>query len=366
MSERWLDPSRPVRSGEELDAGWLARFLVETLPGARGPLAIEQFPSGHSNLTYRLKLGEQELVLRRPPFGAKAIKAGHDMQREFRLLSALHPTFGKVPKPLVYVGEEDSPMQAPFYVMERVPGLILRNRPPKDVALTPERMRRLSESFVDQLVALHALDLDATGLRAFGKPEGYLARQVAGWTERYQRAKTDELPEMEHVAAWLAAHVPAEALPALIHNDFKYDNLVLDPDTLAVRAVLDWEMATVGDPLSDLGMALAYWIQADDPEEARALNVGLTVLPGNLTRAELVSRYAEKTGRDVSGIHWHYVLSLFKVAVIAQQIYARFKKGLTQDERFGMLIMAVGVLGRLAARVIETEEVRPVPGPLFG
>jgi aminoglycoside phosphotransferase (APT) family kinase protein len=253
----------------------------------------------------------------------------------------------------VFVPEEDSPLAAPFYVMERVPGLILRNRPPPGLALTPERMRGLSEAFVDQLAALHALDLDASGLRAFGKPEGYLSRQVRGWTERYARAKTDEIPELEAMAAWLARELPPEAEPALIHNDFKYDNLVLDPESLAIRAVLDWEMATVGDPLSDLGMALAYWIQADDPKGLRALDLGLTGLPGNLTRAELVRRYAQVTGRDTRHVGWHYVLSLFKVAVIAQQIYARFHQGLTHDERFGALIGAVRTLGWFGAQTID-------------
>lgn len=361
-TDPWLDPTRAVRPGEELDAAWLERCLLDALPGTRGPLTLEQFPSGHSNLTYRLGLGDRELVLRRPPFGAKAITAGHDMEREFKLLQALHPSFGKVPKPLLFRAEDASPLGAPFYVMERVFGLILRNRPPKEIALTPERMRTLSQAFVDQLAALHALDLDAAGLAGFGKPAGYLARQVQGWTGRYQKARTDDLPDVDAVAAWLAAHTPAEAAPALIHNDFKYDNLVLDPDSLAIRAVLDWEMATVGDPLSDLGMALAYWIQADDPPEVQALNVGLTSLPGNLSRRELVERYAGATGRDVSGIHWHYVLSLFKVCVIAQQIYARFHAGLTRDERFGRLIGAVRVLSALGARVIETGDLRPVPG----
>lgn len=353
MPDPWLDPTRTVRPGEELDTAWIERFLLERLPGSSGPLLIEQFPSGHSNLTYRLNLGGRELVLRRPPFGAKAIKAGHDMQREFRLLQALHPTFGRVPRPLVFVPEDASPLGAPFYVMERVPGLILRNRPPPGLDLTAERMRALSEAFVDQLVALHAIDLDASGLREFGKPEGYLSRQVHGWTERYAKARTDEIPELDAVAQWLAHELPTQGDPALIHNDFKYDNLVLDPETLGVRAVLDWEMATVGDPLSDLGMALAYWIQADDPKALRALDLGLTGLPGNLTRAEIVRRYGSATGRDTRQVGWHYVLSLFKVAVIAQQIYARFHKGLTHDERFSSLIGAVRTLGRFAAETID-------------
>ena len=355
-----VDRARAVRPGEELDAAWLEKYLAEKVPGLTGPLEVEQFPGGHSNLTYLLRMGERELVLRRPPFGAKAIKAGHDMGREYRILSALLPVYPKVPRPLVYCGEGESPMGAPFYVMERVRGVILRAKPPKGLELTPERMRRLSESFVDNLVELHAVDWRAAGLGEIGKPEGYVGRQVAGWTERYGKARTDEIPEMEQVAEWLAGNLPAETAPTLIHNDYKYDNLVLDPEELPrIRGVLDWEMATIGDPLSDLGMALAYWVEAEDPEELKALPLGLTMLPGNLTREELVARYAEKSGRDTRGILFHYVLSLFKVAVIAQQIYARYKAGLTKDERFAMMIFGVQMLSRAAVRALESGSIRP-------
>jgi len=356
----WLDKTRAVRPGEELDAAWLEKFLTEQVPGLTGPLGVEQFPGGHSNLTYLLRMGEKELVLRRPPFGAKAIKAGHDMGREYRILSGLLPVYSKVPRPLVYRGEGESPLGVPFYVMERVRGVIVRAKPPKGLELTPDFMRRLSENCVDNLVELHAVDWRAAGLGEIGKPEGYLGRQVAGWTERYGKARTDDIPEMEQVAKWLAGHMPAELAPTLIHNDYKYDNLVLDPENLpSIRAVLDWEMATIGDPLSDLGMALAYWSQADDPEERVALPFGLTAMPGNLTREQVVARYAEKSGRDVSGIAFHYVLSLFKVAVIAQQIYSRYKQGLTKDERFAAMIFGVRVLSKTAARAIDTGSIRP-------
>ena len=356
----WLDRTRAVRPGEELDVAWLERYLAEKVPGLTGPLVVEQFPGGHSNLTYLLRMGEKELVLRRPPFGAKAIKAGHDMGREYRILSGLLPVYPKVPRPLVFCGENESPMGAPFYVMERVRGLIVRAKAPKGLELTPELMRKLSENFVDNLVELHAVDWRAAGLGELGKPEGYLGRQVAGWTERYGKARTDDLPEMEQVAKWLAGNLPAELAPTLIHNDYKYDNLVLDPDRLpGIRAVLDWEMATIGDPLSDLGMALAYWAEASDAEDRRALPFGPTMLPGNLTREELVARYAGKSGRDTRGIAFHYVLSLFKVSVIAQQIYFRFKQGLTKDERFAAMITGVRVLSRTAARAIETGNLRP-------
>jgi aminoglycoside phosphotransferase (APT) family kinase protein len=356
----WMDRTRAVRPGEELDVAWLEKYLAEKVPGLTGPLVVEQFPGGHSNLTYLLRMGEKELVLRRPPFGAKAIKAGHDMSREYRILSGLLPVYPKVPRPLVFCAESESPMGASFYVMERVSGVIIRAKPPKGIELTPDFMRRLSENFVGNLVELHAVDWRAAGMGELGKPEGYLSRQVAGWTERYGKARTDDIPEMEQVAKWLAGHLPAELAPTLIHNDYKYDNLVLDPENLpGIRAVLDWEMATIGDPLSDLGMALAYWAQADDPRERVALPFGLTMLPGNLTREELVARYAEKSGRDTRGIAFHYVLSLFKVAVIAQQIYYRYKQGLTKDERFAAMILGVQVLSKTAARAIETGSLRP-------
>lgn len=360
MGAAMQDPTRPVREGEELDVPWLERYLSEHVDGFAGPLTVEQFPAGHSNLTYLLSTPGREYVLRRPPFGAKAIKAGHDMGREFRVLSGLRPVFGRVPEPLVFCPEESSPMQAAFYVMERVPGIILRRtRPPAGIELTQERMRRLSEDFVDNLVELHAVDWRQAGLANLGRPEGYLGRQVSGWTERYAKARTDEIPEMEVTARWLAANLLPASGATIIHNDYKYDNLVLDPGDLSLRAVLDWEMATVGDPLSDLGMALAYWVEEGDPDEAKMLPVGPTMLPGNLTRAGLVARYAERSGRDVSNIVFHYVLGLFKVAVIAQQIYSRYKQGLTKDERFAMLIFAVQLLARLAQGAIERGEVTP-------
>lgn len=355
----WEDGTRAVRAGEELDVAWLERFLAERVPGFRPPLSVEQFPGGHSNLTYLLRAGDGEWVLRRPPFGAKAIKAGHDMAREYRILSALHPAWGRVPRPLAFAAEGESPLGAPFYVMERARGLILRGRPPPGLELGAGRMRRLSESFVDNLVELHAIDYRAAGLADLGRPEGYLSRQVGGWTERYLRAKTDELPEIEEVARWLAANLPREQPPSLLHNDFKYDNLVLDPEDFSLRAVLDWEMSTLGDPVSDVGMALAYWIEAGDPPELRQLQLGLTHLPGNLTRAEVVDRYARLSGRDASHIAFCYALGLFKVAVIAQQIYARFKLGLTRDERFAGLLQAVRLLGRAGLHVTATRDVTP-------
>ncbi len=353
MQTNLIDQPRDVRPGEELPISQLSNYLAAQLPSVRGDITIKQFPSGHSNLTYLVQIGAQEFVLRRPPFGAN-IKSAHDMSREYRILSHLFPVYPRVPRPVLYCDDE-SIIGAPFYVMERVQGIILRAKPPIGLNLTSEAMQRLSVATVDNLAAIHALDYNAAGLGDLGKPQGYVTRQVRGWTERYINAKTDDIPEMERVATWLAEHLPSESGAALIHNDYKYDNLVLDPNDLAIRAVLDWEMATIGDPLMDLGTMLGYWVEANDPEELRALAFCLTMLPGNLTRDEIVQRYARVSGRDVAQIQFYYVYALFKIAVIVQQIYARWKRGYTQDARFANLINAVRVLAKIAARQLEAR-----------
>ncbi|HYG65832.1 MAG TPA: phosphotransferase family protein [Thermoanaerobaculia bacterium] len=348
-----LDGARPVRTGEELPPAFLEAWLRGRLPDLPdSPLEVEQFPGGHSNLTYLLRLGDRELVLRRPPAGSK-VKTAHDMGREHRVLSRLADLYPKAPRALAHC-DDPSVIGAPFYVMERVRGVILRgSRPPKGVDLTPERMRLLSTAAVDGLAELHAVDFRAAGLGDLGRPEGYVERQVRGWTERWVASRTDDVPDIDRAAAWLADHLPPGLTPtALLHNDYKYDNLVLSGDLSEIVAVLDWEMATVGDPLMDLGTSLGYWIDADDEPAMHALALGPTALPGNLTRAEVVERYAARSGRDVSGILFHYVYGLLKVAVIVQQIYYRYKQGLTRDERFAAFLEVVRVLGRTAALAI--------------
>ena len=346
-----IDQPSPVRPGEELDTARLRAYLEAHLPEAAGPLEVLQFPKGFSNLTYLLRLGNRELVLRRPPFGA-SIKSAHDMGREYRILSALCAVYPKVPRPLLYCADERV-IGAPFYLMERLQGIILRNQPL--ASLTPERMRHLSRALLEALVELHTLDYRKAGLADLGKPEGYVRRQVEGWSQRYQNARTEAIAGMEKAMQWLSDHLPPESGAALIHNDFKYDNLIFDPGLERVVAVLDWEMATLGDPLMDLGTTLAYWAEADDPPGLRSF--GLTHLPGNLTRAELVQLYAERTGRDVSGMVFYYAFGLFKVGVIMQQIYARYAKGLTQDARFGRLIHLIGEIGQMLERTLEAERV---------
>jgi len=348
--------TRPPRAGEELDAARLAAYLGEHLPGADGqPIAleVEQFPGGHSNLTYLLRLADgRELVLRRPPVGSK-VKAAHDMGREFRVLSRLAGAWAKTPRPLLECDDE-SVLGCRFYVMERLRGVILRKEPPPGLSLDPDTARRASEAVVDGMVELHAIDYQAIGLGDLGHPDGYVERQVRGWTERYGGSRTDDIPSVIRVAEWLAAHRPESGPPALIHNDFKFDNLVLAPDDVTrIIGVLDWEMSTVGDPLMDLGTALAYWVEDGDPEPFRGMRFGPTTLPGMLTRAEVAARYAARSGRPVDDIVFYFAFGLFKTAVVVQQIYYRWKQGLTQDPRFAPLIHAVGLLCDRAAAAIE-------------
>ena len=344
------DQPKDIRPGEELDTGRLAEYLRQVLHEDQ-PLAVKQFPSGFSNLTYLVRWGSREMVLRRPPFGAN-VKSGHDMEREFRVLTALRTAYEKVPLPIAYT-DDPAVLGCPFYLMERVNGVILRGST-KNPDLRPDTMRRLSEMLVDNLAALHAIDLKKTGLNQMGKPEGYVQRQVEGWIKRYQNAQTDEVPDMTRVADWLAANRPPERYVSFIHNDYKYDNLVFDESLQHIVAVLDWEMATVGDPLMDLGTALGYWSQPGDSPLMRTFN--LTHLPGNLTRAEVVARYAEKSGRDVRDALFYFVFGTYKIGVIIQQIYYRYRKGLTQDPRFAMLGEALKACAQTAEKSIMSDE----------
>jgi aminoglycoside phosphotransferase (APT) family kinase protein len=347
-----LDQSAPVRPGEELPVAELEDYLRRRLPDVSGPLVVEQFARGFSNLTYLLRLGDEEFVLRRPPFG-NAVKSAHDMGREYRVLSKLWPVYPAAPRPVLFC-DDPGVMAVSFYVMERRRGVILRQKLPAGLSIDGPTARRLSTSLIDGLADLHQLDYRAAGLGDLGKPEGYVARQVSGWAERYTRARTDDVPAIDRMARWLAGRMPGDSGPTLIHNDYKYDNLVLDPDDLTrIIAVLDWEMATVGDPLMDLGTTLGYWVEADDPPSLRLAATGPTALPGSLTRRELVARYAVRTGRDVSGILYFYVFGLFKIAVIVQQIYARYVGGQTRDPRFARLNDLVAVLAGQADRAAQ-------------
>jgi aminoglycoside phosphotransferase (APT) family kinase protein len=349
-----LDHAGPIRPGEELAVDRLEAYLREHLPETAGSLVVEQFAQGYSNLTYLLRLGATELVLRRPPFGNQ-VKTAHDMGREYRVLAGLSAVYPPAPRPYLFCADE-SVLGAPFYVMERRHGVILRKDTPVD--LDPDTARCLGTAFIDNLARLHAVGYLAAGLGDLGKPEGYVARQVSGWTKRYADARTDDVPTLEGVTRWLADNLPPESGAALIHNDYKYDNLLLDPaDPTRIEAVLDWEMATIGDPLMDLGTTLGYWVEAADPEALRLVAAGPTWLPGSPTRRELLARYGATTERAPSHALFYYCYGLFKIAGIVQQIYARYVRGLTRDPRFARLDQFVAVLARQAERALDTGQV---------
>jgi aminoglycoside phosphotransferase (APT) family kinase protein len=338
-----------VRKGEELNLGTLTKFLRGKIDGIGKGIEVEQFPGGHSNLTYLLRIGGHEYVLRRAPMGPVAPKA-HDMVREFRILQAVHPHFPPAPK--VYVVCEDAGLiGAPFFLMERRRGIVLRTQLPPEVAEWDNYASRISVAFIDCLVQLHTIDVRKHGLDALGKPQGFVERQVKGWSERWERARTEPSPEMDRVMAWLIQTVPPSGEPTLVHNDFKLDNVMVDsgsPDR--IEAVLDWEMTTVGDPLCDLGLTLCYWSSTLVPGTSlQAITTG----PGWYSRDQFVARYAEKTGRDLSALPWHEAFGVFKLAVILQQIYFRFWRGQTSDERFRHFDQRVKVLTELAAQMVE-------------
>jgi aminoglycoside phosphotransferase (APT) family kinase protein len=346
--------TRAIRAGEQLDEKALAAYLRVNLPDglipgldlSREP-TVTQFAGGHSNLTYLARFGGAELVVRRPPLGPVAPKA-HDMAREYRWLAALHPFFELAPRAFLLC-EDPGVIGAVFYVMERRRGIVVRHDEPLGLANHPDERRRVSEALVDTLVDLHSVDATRASISGLGKPAGFVARQVRGWTERWQRSKTSEVPEMEKLAAMLAERVPPDPVePSVVHGDFKLDNVLLDPlDLGRVSAVFDWEMCALGDPLVDLGILLAYWSPTAPPEQQDALTT-VTSLPGYLTRDEIVERYAKRSGRDVSTIRFYETFALFKIAVVIQQIYFRYVRGQTDDPRFANFGARVEYLARAA------------------
>ncbi|MEO7731211.1 MAG: phosphotransferase family protein [Kofleriaceae bacterium] len=342
------DAPKQIREGEELDLAKLTAYLATQF--GPGEVTVSQFPGGHSNLTYLVHHGDQDYVLRRPPFGSK-VKSAHDMGREFTVLTKLSAVYDRAPRPFAYEPTGDV-LGAPFYLMERRRGVILRKEVPPALANDLPRVHRVCELLVDALVDLHAVDYAAAGLGDFGKPTGYIERQVSGWSKRYVDSQTDDIPALTESAAWLAAHLPAEGAPALIHNDFKFDNVIFDPALESITGVLDWEMATVGDPLMDLGTALSYWAEAADPEAFYQLPFGPTMKPGMMTRMQFAERYLERSGRHADNLVFYYAFGLIKTAVVLQQIYYRWRKGITTDARFGHLIFGVRILSEQARTAI--------------
>lgn len=341
---RPADGAGPVRAGEELDAASIARYLGELDSALAVQPILRQFDGGASNLTYLLEYPDRDLVLRRPPFGRLA-RSAHDVVREARMLEALAPAFPRVPR-VVAICEDTSVIGSEFFVMEKIGGLILRRDLPETPTIDPATAHSLCIAFVDTLTSLHAVDTSEPALAAFGRGDGYVTRQLEGWTERYRRAKTPDVGDFEVVIRWLEAHRPAsDSGRCLVHNDFRFDNVVLDSDSPArIVGVLDWEMATVGDPLMDLGNSLAYWIEASDEPAFRGLRRQPTNAPGMMTRSELAHAYSQLSGRSIENLAFYEVFGLFRLAAIAQQIYRRFVEGNAANSEFAKFGASVRVL----------------------
>ncbi|WP_445144477.1 phosphotransferase family protein [Dyella sp. Tek66A03] len=346
------DQTRPVREEDAFDALRVDAFLKQHIAGLEGTPAVSQFPGGASNLTYLLRYANRELVLRRPPRGAKA-KSAHDMMREARVMSALKPSYPYVPAILARCDDAEVIGQD-FYVMERFDGTILRRDLPPSLGLDRDRVHRLCLGFIDRLIELHHVDTTQPDLSALGKGEGYIARQVSGWSERWQQAATDGSDPCEDILAWLDANQPAhDNASCVIHNDYRFDNVVLAADDpLRIIGVLDWEMATIGDPLMDLGGSLAYWVQADDDAVFQSFRRQATHEAGMLTRREVIAYYGQRSGLDVSNFGYYEVFGLFRLMVIIQQIYRRFALGQTTNPQFAGFGDAARYLGQRCRRII--------------
>lgn len=346
--------TRPVRATEQLDWARLEEWLRAHLPACavagldlRLPMLVDQFPGGHSNLTYHVSFGATEFVMRRPPLGPVPPTA-HDMAREFRWLSAVHPVFPLAPRAYLLC-DDLSVVGSIFYIMERRHGIVVRHEEPPQIKDQPDMRRRVGGALVDALVNLHAIDIDASGLAHLGKPLGFVERQVRGWSERWHRSKTSEMPDMDALSRWLIDNLPANPVrPTIVHGDFKLDNLMLAADDPArLVAVFDWEMSALGDPLVDVGILLAYWVPNAPLEQRDALTT-VTTLPGWFTRDEVVERYAARSNCDVSTLPFFEVFALFKIAVVIQQIFYRYVKGQTDDPRFAKFDDRVAYLAQRA------------------
>jgi len=351
MHEKITDQARPVRKGEELDIAAVDQWLKQYLPHLEGMPQVTQFTGGASNWTYRLAYDNDDLILRRPPAGTKA-KSAHDMGREYKIqlaLAGLYP----VPEMLAFC-EDPGITGAEFYIMRRIRGIIPRSDLPEALQLNEAQTRQLCLNVIDKLIELHQLDIHAPGLNTLGKGEGYIRRQTEGWSKRYVQARTENVASFEPVMTWLAEHLPSREYISLIHNDYRLDNVILNPENpLEIIGVLDWEMATIGDPLMDLGNSLAYWVQADDDAFFQSARRQPTHLPGMLTRREVVRYYCEKTGFVPDNWAFYEVYGLFRLAVIAQQIYYRYHHGQTNNPAFKDFWQLVNYLYKRCLKCIE-------------
>lgn len=348
------DDTIDVRPDERIDAISLAAYLRGKLPGTENHLSIRQFGGGAANLTYLLDYGAHEYVLRRPPLGPVA-KSAHDMAREYKVLSVLYRAFPYAPQAFLYC-EDAQIIGADFFVMERRHGIVVRRSIPSQFDGLPDAQLRMSEALVDALAAFHAVDYQALGLADLGKPAGFVERQIEGWYRRWQKAKLHDLPEMDAVYTWLKNNLPAAPGASLVHNDFKLDNIMLSASNPGqVVAIFDWDMCTLGDPLSDLGALLSYWSEPGDPPYLQALAMMPVGGMGFMTREELVQRYAQKSGRSVSNINFYHSLGLFRLTVIIAQIYIRYKRGQTQDKRFAAFEVMIPHMARAAQETAASQ-----------
>ena len=349
--------NQEVRKGEELPVVKLKQFLQENhlIGSIESELFVKQFTHGYSNLTYLLSIENKEYVLRKPPIGA--IKRGHDMSREFKVQSAVKKEFSKVPKMFAYT-DDAAVLGSEFYIMEKVEGIILNFKEAKKRDIPANDYKTIANAWLDTFTELHQLDYDAIGLTNLGKPEGYVERQVTNWGKQYLKAATKDVPSAEKVMQWMQENQPKNYQHCLIHNDYKYDNVVFkDNSWKEITAVLDWEMATLGDPLMDLGTSLGYWTLASDHDFVKQGIPSPTIFEGNPMRSEIVASYAKKSGRDIHNMVFYYAFGLFKIAVIAQQIYYRYSKGLTSDPRFANLDKAAELCCNLALKSIKTNSI---------
>lgn len=348
-----LNPTIDVRAGEELPVDAIDALIKTRIAGLTGTPVVRQFRSGHSNLTYQLEYPQRVLILRRPPRGTKT-RSGHDMGREFRVMNALKPVFGAVPETFFHC-TDDAVLGCEFYVMEKVDGRVLGRELPDDAGFDEATTRRLCESFWDRLIDLHRVDYASAGLGEFGKPEGYLERQILGWNKRYAAAHTPDVDDFAAVRRWLEVERPADTgRAAIVHGDYRLDNVVLAADRPdRIVAVLDWEISALGDPLMDLANSLAYWIEPDDPPGLRALIMQPSDAPGMMTRTEVLKRYGRATGIDLTGFDYFLVYGYFRLAVILQQIYYRHYHGQTTNPAFAGFRDSVMILGRHCETLID-------------
>ena len=351
-----MSDKRDFRPGEELDVNRLHEYLCGHVHTDASDITIEQFPAGSSNLTYLVRTGGREYVLRRPPFG-NTVATAHDMRREFDVLSKLAPVYDKAPQPLFFCDDTEV-IGAEFYLMEKLDGTIIRGKAPDELARSETTIQATARAFIDALAELHSIDISDSGLSEFDRGGGYTARQVNGWVQRYSNSRTDDHPELESAGRWLVDNIPPDSGTAMIHNDYKFDNVILDPlDLTRVIGVLDWEMATVGDPLMDLGTTLGYWMSAEAGDEMMSMPFNPRVVMQNISRSDLVAMYSEAVGGETGDMTYYYVFGTFKVAVIAQQIYARYVNGSTSDSRFAAFGKFVNALGKIAANAVATGKI---------